>query len=67
MTSRMPDAWYRSKAAELYHRGGDVEIDPDAAVSRGDDPASSRGAYVQAWVWVDDPEPAAEAEPRMRP
>jgi hypothetical protein len=29
----------------------DIEIDPDAKVSRGEDP----GAFVAAWVWVDFP------------
>jgi hypothetical protein len=38
------------KAARLIHgaSGGELEIDENAPVSRGDDP----GAYVQAWVWV---------------
>ena len=38
----------RAAANRLYGRDGELEIDPDAAVSRGTDP----GAYVAAWVWV---------------
>ena len=39
---------YRAAAAMLHHVDGEVEIDPGARVSEGDDP----GAYVEAWVWV---------------
>jgi hypothetical protein len=46
------DAQYRA-AAEARQKDGDLEIDENAVISRGDDP----GAYVQAWVWV----PAHEA------
>ena len=41
---------YREAARENLHYDGDVEVDPDAPVSLGDD----AGAYVQAWVWVGD-------------
>lgn len=43
-------------AFRLHHEDGKIEIDtiesplPTARVSRGGDP----GAYVLAWVWVDD-------------
>lgn len=40
--------WYRTRAKELYHQDGEIEVDPDARVSFGSD----SGAYVQAWVWV---------------
>jgi len=40
--------WYRTRAKELYHQEGEIEVDPDARVSIG----GSDGAYVQAWVWV---------------
>ena len=41
------DEWFINKANEEY--GSDeIEIDPDAMVSRGDDP----GAFVAAWIWV---------------
>ena len=40
----------RDRARELFSRDGEVEIDDDAVISRGSD----AGAYVQAWVWVDD-------------
>lgn len=42
------DAEIRAAARRIYEREGEIEIDPGAAVSHGDDP----GAYVQAWVWV---------------
>ncbi len=42
------DAWYVSQAKAQYEQEGEIEIDSNAIVSRGDDP----GAYVQAWVWV---------------
>lgn len=38
----------RDKARELYAYDGEIEIDGNAVVSRGDDP----GAYVAAWLWV---------------
>jgi hypothetical protein len=41
---------YRDAAKELFHREGELEIDPGAPVSKGGDD----GAYVQAWVWVPD-------------
>ncbi len=40
--------WFRSRAKELYHEEGEIEIDEDARVSTGVD----QGAYVRAWVWV---------------
>lgn len=48
--------WLREryiKAAKAnHHRDGECEIDDNAVVSFGDEP----GAYVQAWVWVDNSE-----------
>ncbi len=40
--------WFRSRAKELYHEEGQIEVDGNARVARGDD----KGAYVEAWVWV---------------
>ena len=40
--------WFRNRAKELYHEGGQIEVDDNARVSIGDD----GGGYVQAWVWV---------------
>jgi len=37
-------------AKDQWHKDGECEIDDDAVVS-----SSKEGAYVQAWVWVDDP------------
>jgi hypothetical protein len=42
------DEWFRTRAKELYHEDGEIEVDSDARVSIGDDD----GAYVAAWVWV---------------
>lgn len=42
------DDWFRTRAKELYHEEGEIEVDGDAAVSLGNDD----GAYVAAWVWV---------------
>ena len=42
----------RELARTLFHKEGAVEIDPEAPVSLSED----GGAYVQCWVWVDDPE-----------
>ena len=57
------DDIYRAKAREKYGREGEVEIDDNATISRGDD----KGAYVQAWVWVyaDDDDACAECEGPM--
>lgn len=41
---------YREYASEHLTDEGAVEIDDNALVSLGDDP----GAYVMAWVWVDN-------------
>jgi hypothetical protein len=42
------EQWFRSRAKELYHEEGEIEIDENAQVSVSGD----EGAYVQAWVWV---------------
>lgn len=39
---------YVLAAKKLYTSEGEIEVDANAEVSRGDDD----GAYVQAWVWV---------------
>ena len=44
------DEAYRAAATQQWHREGEIEIDSNAVVSKGDDP----GAYVAAWVWVAD-------------
>jgi hypothetical protein len=42
---------YRDRADGMdYVREGQVEIDDNAIVSKGED----AGAYVMGWVWVDD-------------
>jgi hypothetical protein len=52
------EEWFRTRAKELYHEEGEIEIDGDALVSIGGDD----GAYVAAWVWV--PLRAAHNEPQ---
>lgn len=43
-------AEYRKIAINDLQKDGELEIDPDAVVSISED----GGAYVQAWVWVQD-------------
>ena len=45
------DKKYILKAREQYQKDGEIEIDDNAVVSRGD----SDGAYVAAWVFVYKP------------
>lgn len=47
------DALVREKAREHYEMPGRLEIDPDAVVNYVPEPP---GAWVRAWVWVDDAE-----------
>jgi hypothetical protein len=46
--------WYIEQAREKYANpsNDDVEVDDDAVISHGNDD----GVWVQAWVWVDNPE-----------
>lgn len=39
-----------AKARDEIEREGEIEIDEFTVVSRGED----HGAYVMAWVWVED-------------
>lgn len=41
---------YRAMAKEKWESEGECEIDDNAIVSESED----GGAYVQAWVWVDN-------------
>lgn len=52
----MTDQEFIEAARAQHASDGDVEIDDNAVVSRGTD----NGAYVQAWVWVDDDKPSLE-------
>ena len=54
----MTDREYRQAAKDQYGEEGSIEIDDDADVSRNNDP-ESKGAYVAAWVWVEEPEAGA--------
>ena len=45
------DTQYRDAARRIYTKDtDDVEIDDSAPIARG----SADGAFVQAWVWVDN-------------
>lgn len=51
--------YYFDAAKDQYHSEGEIEIDDDAVVSLSEDTdyeSGHRGAYVEAWVWVDNPE-----------
>jgi hypothetical protein len=50
------DDWYRDRAKERYCFNGEIEVDSNARISRGDD----HGAYVEAWVWVPDEDDLAD-------
>lgn len=41
---------YRQIAQRFYRVDGEVEIADNAVASMGKD----AGAYVQAWIWIDD-------------
>jgi len=43
---------YRRTAQLFKGKDGELEVDDNAKISKGDD----AGAYVQAWVWVSDEE-----------
>jgi hypothetical protein len=45
------DAQYKA-AAKKHQKEGELEVDPGATVSNGDDD----GAYVAAWIWISDDE-----------
>jgi hypothetical protein len=55
---RLTPDQYRQVAHALWHSSGTLEVDPHAVVSVSD----NHGAYVAAWVWVDDPDDAEETE-----
>ena len=55
----MNNAEFREAAKAQYEDEGSIEIDDNAAVSRGSD----NGAYVQAWVWVEDDHPSEDDPP----
>ena len=48
VTAYSSDDDIQDRARELFSIDGEIEIDIDADISRGDED----GAYVQAWVWV---------------
>lgn len=49
---------YTQAARALYHEPGELEIDElERTISRADG-----GAWVRAWVWVDDSDASKEAK-----
>lgn len=51
---------YRKFARETYASNNEVDIDPRAVVSVSED-TSGGGAWVAAWVWVDEASIAEES------
>ena len=49
----MTDKEYIELAINSYASDGEIEFDSEPLVSPSDE-----GAYVQAWVWVSNPEPS---------
>jgi hypothetical protein len=47
----MSDEEYREAAKKTYAEEGRIEIDADAKISHNN---NNGGAYVAAWVWVED-------------
>lgn len=57
--SAMTDEWYVEQAQKYRHCSeGELEVDDTARVSGCGD----GGAYVEAWIWVDDPSEEYEDE-----
>ena len=54
---RQVEAKYRA-AAQARSREGELEVDDGAVVNVSEDP----GAYVQAWLWVEDDEAGIERD-----
>ncbi len=52
------DARYREAARAVYQVDGELEFDPTAVVSKGED----AGAYVMGWQWVADEEIGIESD-----
>ena len=55
-SDRRTDDFCRERAKELYCADGEIEVESNARISRGD----GHGAYVAAWVWVPDREEPIE-------
>ena len=52
MAKNITNDQYIQAAKNKHEHEGEVEIDEPTVISR----SSDGGAYVQAWVWVDDDE-----------
>ena len=46
------DSRYQNAAKSIYQVDGELEFDPSAVISKGED----AGAYVMGWQWVADEE-----------
>lgn len=53
---------YLALARDQYQSDGEIEFDHGAVVSIDEDaaPGTEEGAYVAAWVWVDNPRKEVE-------
>lgn len=54
MTSKATNEQFIEAAKRRWQDDGEIEVDDGAEVSRNNAPKASHGAYVQAWVWVDN-------------
>lgn len=58
--TNISDEQWRDMARARYQSDGEIELDDEGMVSQ-----SGEGAYVQAWLWVDRPDPGeASGAPR---
>lgn len=55
------DEKYRALAKRSFHDEGVIEIDDNARIAKG----AECGAYVEAWVWVDNPNWISGGEERL--
>lgn len=60
MASRMSTEWYQQQAREMGLDENDFDFDDKPKVSKNDDRDGSNGAYVQVWMWVEDPDDETE-------
>jgi hypothetical protein len=58
----MVDSRYRDAAKSIYQVDGELEFDPSAVVSKGED----AGAYVMGWQWVADEELAGVSDRQLQ-
>lgn len=47
---------FREIAKDEWQQDGEIEIDDNAVVSIPEEDEELRGAYVQAWIWIERPD-----------